>query len=355
MPPTAGCARRRRRDGPRSRTRRRCDDGADTPPGSRSRRGSTRRRAGAGSRAGDRRRPSRSTTSRPAASVRYSPNAPRTPSITPNARSSRRPISPNRHAGPCTTLSFQSPTSDARSTRIDSSARPSIRAMSTADGHGAPVLGHHPSQLRTRLGETGEHATGRRREELAHRRRLGKERPQLVGQRLDARGERRPGALGRPDGERQTGDRRQHVEAVLDPRLGHLGVDEPARAVEHHLHRASEDLGALHRPARPEQRLGRTCRNRCDQVDLRQRVAATQQRWRNRAADHPDVLRRRRRRPDRVVTGEQHPGAAALQHVDALVARHQMQPQRDRTFDEADAVEARPRAPGDVRHARRPA
>ena len=62
---SAGCGRRRRRGATPVRTRRRCDDVAGTPRGSRSTRGSVRSRADAGSRAGGRRLHRRSTTSRP--------------------------------------------------------------------------------------------------------------------------------------------------------------------------------------------------------------------------------------------------------------------------------------------------
>ncbi len=155
--------------------------------------------------------------------------------------------------------------------------------------------------------------------------------------------------------DRHAGDHGEHVEPVVDPRLGDLGSDEPARAVEHDLHRASEDLGAFHGPPRPEQCLGGARWNRCDQVDLRKRFAPTQQRWGNRSADHPDILCRCCGRPDRIVAGDHHASAPALEHVDALVARHEVETQRDRPIDQSGAVEARPHGPLAFGSARQPA
>ncbi len=132
---------------------------------------------------------------------------------------------------------------------------------------------------------------------------------------------------------------------MIDPRLGDLGRHEPARAFQHDLHRAREDLGAFHRTPRPEQCLRRTCRNRGDQVDLWEGFAAAQHGRGHRSADHPHILGGRRGRPDRIVAGDHHSGAAALEHVDALVTRNEVQAQCDRPLDRLQTVEARPHRP----------
>ena len=62
------------------------------------------------------------------------------------------------------------------------------------------VLGDHPPQLGSRLGETCQHPTGGRREEVADRGRLGQERPELSRQCLDTRREDHARTLARHPG-----------------------------------------------------------------------------------------------------------------------------------------------------------
>ena len=246
------------------------------------------------------------------------------PSISPKTRSSRRPISPKRHAGPWTTLSFHNPTNEARSI-----STPSIER----DVDERRVVGQREGERRAGLGEPRQHPAGGHREELADRRHLGQKRAELTDERIAAPDRRRLGLVadgaGRPAISLSIERRRTHPSPSISP-------------VRSSTTRSARAISSLRSTARPAQnnasaaRVGTDAiRSTCGSGARRRTTGATAPPTTHRsfavaAVGTPDRRRRRAR--------ARSPG----QHLDAEVAGDRLQPQDDAALDDLRAVEARP-------------
>ena len=234
----------------------------------------------------------------------------------------RRPMSPKRHAGPRTVLSSHSPMNAARS---------AIVRVEHVDRR--PPVG----QLVARLGHVPEHPTGRDRQVLPHRRRLGEQRRRAARRRPAWRRDSSASSttIGRPAGgvgvERGAARRR----AARGPCAGPSGRRRTSTATgpvwrRDAITRAVLATASARSAARPSQnmRVGGPRRHRRHEVDLRQRGDESPAPARPAPSTHTS-LARRGRRPARVVARGQHPAVAAGHHGDAVGSGDGVQPDDD--------------------------